>query len=151
MILLSIPAVAMSQVRNWIKRTFDNMSHEAAPEVHRIGPSGAHIVSVTQKRIEYTDAAGRGQFVDLEECARNWVRWSHDHRQEFLPLGGASQAEIDAENARTVGLRGGGYPLWWAEFMNERKTRFEFGTWEALWGKLQGPLMAAGLRTFDTE
>src|SRR5713101_4180262 len=75
----------MSQVRNWIKRTFDNMSHEAAPEVHRIGPSGAHIVRVTHKRIEYTDAAGRGQFVDLEECARNWVRWSHDHSQEALP------------------------------------------------------------------
>ena len=97
----------MSQVRNWFERAFDRMRHEAAPEVHRIGPSGAHIVRVTEKRIEYTDAAGRGQFVDLEECARNWERWCHDHGQEFLLLGGASQAEIDAENARTVGLRGG--------------------------------------------
>jgi hypothetical protein len=61
---------AMSRVRNWFERRFDPMSHEAAPEVHRIGPSGAHIVRVTQKRIEYTDAAGGGQFVDLEECAR---------------------------------------------------------------------------------
>jgi hypothetical protein len=87
----------------------------------------------------------------LEECARNWVRWCHNHRQEVLPLRGASQAEIDAENARTVGLRGGSYPLWWTEFMNERKTRFESGTWEDLWGKLQGPLMAAGWQTFDTE
>jgi hypothetical protein len=49
----------MSQVRNWFERTFDHMSHEAAPDVHRIGPSGAQIVRVTQKRIEYTDAAGQ--------------------------------------------------------------------------------------------
>jgi hypothetical protein len=139
----------MSQVRNWFERTFARMSHEAAPEVHRIGPSGSHIVRITENHIEYTDAAGRGQLIDLEECARNWERWYHDHRQEFLPLG--SQAEIDAENAHTVGLRGGSYPLWWAEFMNERKTRFEFDTWEALWRKLQGPLMVAGWRTFDTE
>ena len=132
----------MSRVRNWFERTSD---------VHRIESSGARIVRVTEKRIEYIDAAGRVQFVDLEECARSWVRWCHNHRQEVLPLGGASQAEIDADNARTVGLRGGSYPLWWAEFINERKTRFEFGTWEDLWGKLQGPLMAAGWRTFDTE
>ncbi len=127
------------------------MSHEAAPEVHRIGVSGARIVCVTHQRIEYTDAAGRRHFVDLENCARCWVRWCHDHRREFLSLGGASQAEIDAENACTVGLRGGGYPIWWAEFMNERKTRFEFGTWEARCKELQGPLIAAGWRTFDTE
>jgi hypothetical protein len=127
------------------------MSHEAAPEVHRIGSSDARIVRVTDQRIEYTDAAGRRQFVDLEECARCWVRWCHDHRQEFLPLGGASQAEIDAENARTVGLRGGGFPLWWTEFMNERKTRFEFESWEACRRELLGPLIAAGWRTFDAE
>ena len=35
--------------------------------------------------------------------------------------------------------------------MNERKTRFEFETWEALWRELQGPLMVAGWNTFDTE
>lgn len=139
----------MSRVRNWFERTLDPLSHEAAPEVHRVGSSGSHIVAVTEKRIEYTDATGRGQFVDLQECAKNWQGWYNDHRQEFLPLG--SQVEIDAENARTVGLRGGSYPVWWAEFMNERKTRFEFGTWEALWRELQGPLMVAGWRTFDSE
>jgi hypothetical protein len=139
----------MSGVRNWFARKFGNMSHEPEPEVHRIGPSGARIVRVTHQRIEYTDAAGRRQFIDLEECAKCWVRWCHDHRQEFLLVG--AQAEIDGENARTVGLRGGGYPLWWAEFMNERKTRFEFETWEARCRELQGPLLAAGWRTFDTE
>jgi hypothetical protein len=75
----------------------------------------------------------------------------HDHRQEFIPSVGASQAEIDAENARTVGLRGGGFPLCWIEFMNERKARFEFESWEASCRELQGPLLAAGWRTFDTE
>ena len=93
---------------------------------------------------------GRRQFVDLEKCARCWVRWSDDHSQQFLTLGDASQAEIDEENACTVGLRGGGPPFW-IEFMNERKTRFEFETWEALYRALQGPLLASGWRTFDTE
>ena len=143
--------MAMSRMRNWFERTFGNLTHKAAPEVHRIGSSNARIVSVTHQHIQHTDAAGRRLFVDLPECATCWMRWCQDHRQEFFPLGGASQAEIDAENARTVGLRGGGSPLWWIEFMNERKTRFEFESWEARCRDLQGPLLAAGWRTFDTE
>jgi hypothetical protein len=124
---------------------------QTVPQVIRVGASVARIVRVTQKRIEYTDIAGQEQFVDLEECARNWVRWYDDHSQEFIPVPGASRADIDAENARCVGQRGGAHPLWWAEFMNELKTKFEFGTWDALWWELQGPLMLAGWRTFDTE
>jgi hypothetical protein len=134
-------------MRNWFERTFGNLT----PEVHRVGSSNARIVSVTHQHIEYTDTAGRRLFVDLQGCAACWMRWCHDHRQEFIPLGGASQAEIDAENAHTFGLRGVGSPLWWIEFMNERKTRFEFESWEARCRELQGPLLAAGWRTFDTE
>jgi len=145
------------------------MNH-AAGEVIRVGTSGARIVRVTQKHIEYIDMAGQGQFIDLEECARTWGRWYdhgffpvpgrwarwHAHSNELLPIpelfpGPPSQADIDAWNARCVGQRGGGYPLWWAELMNGRKTRFEFNTWEALWRQLQGPLMVTGWNTFDTE
>ena len=140
----------MSPIPNWIERE----SHDASrmsPEGNRVGASGARIVRVSQQRIEYINKAGQEQFIDLEECARNWVRWYEDHRQEFIRMPGGSEADIDAENARCVGLRGGTYPVWWAEFMNEEKTRFEFGSWEALWRQLQGPLMVAGWRTFDTE
>ncbi len=123
------------------------------PEVIRVGASGARIVRVSQKRIEYVDMAGQEQFIDLEECARNWTRWYDDHSQEFLPAPGCvgSQAETDAWNAHCVGRRGGAHPLWWVEFMDKQMTRFEFGTWEGLWRELQGPLMLAGWHTFDTE
>jgi hypothetical protein len=130
--------------------------NQTAGEVIRVRTSGARIVRVTHKRIEYIDMAGQDQFIDLEECARIWGRWHDVHSHELLPIpevfpGPPSQADIDAWNARCVGRRGGGYPLWWAELMNERKTRFEFETWEALWRELQGPLMVAGWNTFDTE
>src|SRR5713101_803180 len=106
---------------------------QTMPEVVQVGTPGVRIARITQKRIDYVDMAGQAQFIDLEECARNWVRWYNDHRHEFLPVPDASQAEVDAENARCVGQRGGSHPLWWAEMMNERKTRFEFESWEALW------------------
>ncbi len=124
---------------------------QTMPEVVQVGTPGVRIARITQKRIDYVDMAGQAQFIDLEECARNWVRWYNDHRHEFLPVPDASQAEVDAENARCVGQRGGSHPLWWAEMMNERKTRFEFESWEALWRELQGPLMQAGWCTFDTN
>lgn len=119
--------------------------------VIRVSTVGARIVSVTQERIEYIDMAGQGQVIELKECARNYARWYDEHRSEFIPLGGASQAEMDAEVARCVGRRGGPDPLWWIELMNDRKTRFEFETWEASMMQLQGPLMVARWNTFDTE
>jgi hypothetical protein len=150
--------------------------NQTAGEVVRIGASGARIVRVTQERIEYIDMAGPDQFIDLEECARSWGRWYDIHSHEFFPVPGCrarvrwhevrsheflptlevspgppSQTDIDAWNARCVGQRGGGDPLWRVEFMNKRKTRFEFETWEALWRELQGRLMVAGWNTFDTE
>ena len=124
---------------------------QRVPEVIRVEVSGARIVQVTRKRIEYIDMAGREQFVDLEECARNWVRWHDEHRAEFIPVPGATQAEIDAENAQMVGERGEAGAVWWIELRNERKTRFEFETWEARSMELGGPLMQAGWLTFDTE
>jgi hypothetical protein len=143
------PGVAMSRVRNWFERTFDGTSHEAAPEVHRIAPYDARIASVTYRYIEYADMAGHPHYIDLEECATCWLQWAHDHRQQFVPLG--ALAETEAEAACTVGLRGGGSPPFWIEFMNERKTRFEFENWEARCRLLLGPLLAVGWRTFDAE
>jgi hypothetical protein len=88
---------------------------DATPEVIRIGASGARIVSVTQKRIEYIDVAGQEQFVDLEECATNWAGWHDNHSQEFLPLPGATEQGITAWNARCVGQRGATDDPPWAE------------------------------------
>jgi hypothetical protein len=124
---------------------------QTAPEVIRVGTSGARIVRVTRELIEYIDTTGQERFVDLEECARNWGRWHDERRQEFLPLAGASPPSIAPWNARCVGRRGAlGNPPW-AEFMNERKTRFEFRTYQDLYGELLRPLKQAGWHTFDTD
>ena len=101
-----------------------------------MGSSGARIVRVTPERIEYLDMAGQDQVIDLKECARNWVQWSKEQGGDLVPASGASQEEIDTWNARCVGQRGGSYHQW-VEFMNDRKTRFEFETWEARVKELQ--------------
>src|SRR5262245_51330890 len=101
-------------------------------EVVRIGVSDARIVAVTRQRIDYIDMAGQYLFVDLEECARTWARWHDEHRSDFLPLAGASEPSIVAWNACCVGKRGACDNPPWAAFMNERNTRFEFKSDEAL-------------------
>ena len=95
--------------------------NQTAGELIRVGTSGARIVRVTQKRIEYIDMAGQDQFIDLEECARAWGRWHDVHSHEFFPVprwarwhdvhshellpipelfpGPPSRADIDAGNA----------------------------------------------------
>jgi hypothetical protein len=120
-------------------------------EIVRIGVSGARIVAVARQRIDYIDMAGQEQFIDLEKCASSWGRWHDDRSQEFLPLPGATGQGIAAWNARCVGQRGALDSPPWAEFMNERNTRFEFATYEALYTELLGPLMQAGWHTFDTN
>ena len=119
------------------------------PEVTRIGVSGARIVRVTHEIIEYIDQTGREQFVDLEQCARNWVQWKRENKESFLIVVPSSQAEIDAWDARTVGSRNTFDDPPWAEFINERSARFEFETEEALYAELLRPLGRFGWVTFD--
>ena len=123
---------------------------DAAPEVIRIGAFGGRIVSITQQRIEYIDMAGEVQFVDLDECAKNWGRSYDDHSHEFSLLPGASEQSVAEWNVHCVGQRGALDDPPWAEFTNARKTRFEFESHEALYAELLGPLMKAGWHTFDT-
>jgi hypothetical protein len=120
-------------------------------EVVRIASSTARITRVTRQRVDYVDMAGQVQFIDLEECVANWNSWHDSHRGEFLPLPGSSPETTAAWNARCVGLRGALDNPPWAEFMNERKTRFEFVSYAALYAELLTPLKKAGWHTFDTD
>jgi hypothetical protein len=120
-------------------------------EVVQVGASGARIVAVTHQRIDYFDMAGQARSIDLEECARSWGRWHDEHRREFLPLPGSSEQGIAAWNARCVGERGALDNPPWAEFRNERATRFVFETRDALYLELLTPLRKAGWHTFDTD
>ena len=124
---------------------------DATPEVIRVGAFGARIISVASQRLDYIDMAGQEQSIDLEECAKNWAGWSRDHRQEFVLFPGTSEKSSARWNARCVGERGALDDPPWAAFMNERKTCFEFETYEALDEELLGPLMQAGWHTFDTD
>ncbi len=94
---------------------------------------------------------GQEQFLDLEQCASNWVKWKQANKQSFLDVSGASEAESDRWDALTVGTRSALDDPPRAEFMDERKTRFEFETDEARYGELLRPLGLAGWVTFDTD
>ena len=131
------------KVPNLFEREF-YAGNQISPDVNHVGPSIARILSVGRQRIEYVNRAGQKQFIDLEECAGNWVRWFDDHKDD--PLWSA-----DAERDRCVALRGGFGPIWWTEFMNGQATRFEFDSSKARQDELEGPLIEAGWRTFDTE
>jgi hypothetical protein len=94
--------------------------NQMVPEIVRIGVGNARIKCVTRQRVEYLDEAGQECFVDLGECARNRVK--------------------DVESWREDGARTGDYrtvakgslvddsPC--IDFMNNRRTRFEFGSLE---------------------
>lgn len=123
---------------------------ELGYHVIQVGASGARIILVGPQRIEYINIAGQEQFIELKECSSNWVRWFDDHRDGFVVASDASEADIAAENARCVGIRGG-YGPFWVQFMNEQKTRFEFDSYVALAKELLGPLREAGWGTWDSE
>jgi hypothetical protein len=124
---------------------------QSPQEVIRIGSSAGRIIQIAQNRMVYIDMAGQEQFIDLEACAKHWARHHDDHRQQFLPLFDTDEQRVAKWNARCVGQRGALDHPPWAEFMNERKTRFLFDTSEALYGQLLGPLKQVGWRTFDTN
>jgi hypothetical protein len=123
---------------------------DATSEVVSIGVSNARIVGVSRERIDYIDAAGEERFIDLHVCARNWGRW-RERSSGFRPLPGSTPESIAVWNARCVGERGALDNPPWAQFMNERCTRFEFSSDEALYQEMLDPLKQAGWHTFDTS
>ena len=89
---------------------------EIVPEIVRIGVANARIKCVTPQRVEYFDEAGQECFVDLEECARNWVQLHGARRgRKYSYVAGRGMIE---------------HPHW-IEFTNKRRTRFEFRSSEA--------------------
>jgi len=130
----------------------DNLDEGGEPkslEVIRIETGSSRIISITQQRIEYLGLAGEPCTIDLEECARNYMRWHSDHSDEFVALSGP--AEVDAWNARCVGTRDLCDSPPWVQFMNERRTRFEFDSYEAIYRELLTPLSRYGWQTFDMD
>jgi hypothetical protein len=119
-------------------------------EVVSVGVSSARIVGVSRERIGYIDSAGDERFIDLDDCARNWVRW-REGSSRFRPLPGSTPEGIAVWNSRCVGQRDASDSPPWPQFMNERCTRFVFTTDKALYKELSDPLKRAGWHTFDTS
>jgi hypothetical protein len=97
------------------------ISDQMVPEIVRIDVGNARIKCVTRQRLEYIDEAGEESFVDLGECARNRVQ----HVESWRVEDGARTGDY-----RTVakGVLVDDSPC--IDFMNNRRTRFEFGPLE---------------------
>lgn len=104
--------------------------NQIVPEIVRIDVGNARIKCVTSQRVEYLDGAGQECSVDLEECARNWVQLhnkDNGYDDGYLVLL-MSQGIFDSFYTSFVGRHGLLNDPPWVEFMNKRRTRFEFGS-----------------------
>ena len=119
-------------------------ANQMVPEIVRFGVANSRIKCVTPQRVEYLDEAGQECFVDLEECARNWVQLHNKDDDDLIRM--TSQGFFDSFYSSFVGQRGLLDDPPWVEFMNKRRTRFEFGS-ENEARKLLRPLRAHGWRT----
>ena len=60
----------------WCSRFFGELGmNHPEREIVRIGVAGARILGVARESIDYIDGACQKQFIDLEECSKNWGRW----------------------------------------------------------------------------
>ena len=121
--------------------------NQIVPEIVRIGMANARIKSITD-RVYYLDEAGQGCFVDLKECARNWVQLHNKDDAELVRL--TSQGFFDHFYSSFVGRRGLLDDPPWVEFTNKRRTRFEFGS-DKKARTLLRRLRAYGWRTCDVN
>jgi hypothetical protein len=118
-----------------------------SPEIIRIGAGNARIKCVTPQRVEYFDESGQECFVDLEECARNWVQSLTGEDEDDLVLL-ASENSAARRKPRYVGGRGLLEDPPWIEFANKRRTRFEFESLNEGYGLII-PLKRVRLLTLD--
>ena len=118
------------------------------PEILRIGVANARIKCVTPRRVEYFDEAGQECFIDLEECARNWVQLHNKDDVDLVLL--TSQGIFDSFYSSFVGQHGLLDDPPWVEFANKRRTRFEFGCDKEA-RTLRRRLRGSGWRTHDAN
>jgi hypothetical protein len=121
-------------------------------ELVHIGRVPADIVAIAGSRVAYTDDSGSNRVVDLDECARVY-RCLCDLRAfppgDDLDWGalidttpGFSALELPPQ--AVVGLRGAIDEPPWFQFLNRRRTQFEFKDYDHIQSALLAPLAAAG-------
>jgi hypothetical protein len=128
-------------------------------ELVHIGIAPASITSIVKSRVKYTDDSGRELGVDLEECARIYA--CLNERNTFPPddttdWGALIEsvpgfAALPIPYQRVVGLRGAIDEPPWFQFLNRRRTQFEFKDYEHIRSALLQPLATSGWRTWDAS
>ena len=121
-------------------------------ELVHIGRAPAGIVAIAGSRVEYTDDNGKGLVVDLAECARVYRclcdlrAFPPDDDQDWGALidevPGFATLELPLQ--AVVGLRGAIDEPPWFQFLNRRRTQFEFKDYDHIQSALLAPLAAAG-------
>ena len=122
----------------------------------RIGEGAANITKISEAAVDYVDEAGRAASIDLSECVRTWT---------CLTLGGAFPPADDDDWSKfaddhadlitgdvwagVIGLRGVIDDPPWCQFLNRRRTQFEFQSRDAIEHELLLPLALRGWQTFD--
>jgi hypothetical protein len=119
----------------------------------RIGTGAAWISRVTRQAVDYVDAAGTSKSVDLMECAQTFFclrsagLFPPSDDLDWGKL--ASFYDYDLTETCYIGLRGVLDRPPWFQFLNRRRTQFEFAEHLDIYEELLGPLSRAGWRTFD--
>lgn len=130
----------------------------ASVERVRIGQGSARIVDITQTELRYINEDGVAAAVDLYDCAR--IQMSLEHAGLFPPRDDTDWTAIataDREFSRRnvlngcVGLRAAVDDPPWFQFLDRRRTQFEFKDYDAIKNGLQRPLAAAGWNTWDAS
>ena len=131
---------------------FDGLQPKA-----KVGGANVRIKSVTRQGVEYLDEAGQTHIVNLEECARNWARRHNYQKSDIEWRPGTTEEEVAVRmessavwNSRCVGQRSLADRSAYVEFMDERRTRLEFGSFVEAFA-LVAQLSQAGWHTFDMD
>ena len=123
------------------------------------GADGLFIKDITRQQVSYSDEAGRDMYVDLEECARIYHclqetgQFPPGDDTDWARLADAfpNFAAIDVSRARCVGLRAVLDEPPWFQFLNRRRTQFEFTDYEHIQAQLRVPLGHVGWSSWDAS
>lgn len=113
-----------------------------------IGAGPARIVSIEGAALNYIDDTGRARAVDLEECARIYGCLKKAQRfppTDDLDWGALADAvpgfaALPLPLQAVVGLRGAIDEPPWFQFLDRRRTQFEFRDYDHITAALLNPL-----------
>jgi hypothetical protein len=123
-----------------------------------IGSGSARIVDVTHAALRYVDRNGAEMTIDLVECAR--IHRVLTDAAMFPPAAGTDWAKLATERTDfptlavphgCVGLRAVIDDPPWFQFLDRRRTQFEFKDGDVMRTELLRPLGQAGWGTWDAS